>query len=109
MQRLYDMLGVIIGVRVVDGLALAPGLYDPVFAQQGKLLRGIGLAETKGLGQFAHAFLTVGKLAEQHQPLLIGQRAQQFGRVLRRVLQFFNIHTCKHTHIRIYVKSETAG
>lgn len=63
-----------------------------------------GVAGPEESCQFADGSFTVDELAEDQQPMAVGERLEKGARLIRRRRHEIGVHfhTCVSTHIRIY-------
>jgi len=63
-----------------------------------------GISQAQELGQLADRPLAVDELADDQQPMSVGECLQQLARLIRSTLHHFSIyiHTCVYTQLRIY-------
>ena len=66
--------------RIMNRLGLAPGRDQFRFAQPGELLRERRLADADQAFEFADRFLAPGEVAQDQQPVLVGDRLEKSGR-----------------------------
>ncbi len=77
---------------------------QPVLAQQRQMLGHRGIPDAQELGHIAHRLLAIDQLAQDHQPVPVGQRLEHFlglGGLVAHLVEFY-FHSCVYTIIRIY-------
>jgi hypothetical protein len=76
-ERRHHLRSRRIGDAIPDRKPLAPRGDEAVAAQNREMLRQGGLRHADQRQQLAHRVLAAGQLAQDHQPTLAGERAQQ--------------------------------
>lgn len=87
----------------MDRLAIAPGGDDTLFAQQREMLRQGRLRQADARLELADRQFPIGQLAQDHQPPLVAEQAEQTGGATGAILEQSEIEFGKIEHGRHYM------
>src|SRR4249920_209670 len=94
-QNLDDVANLGAGQRIVDVLAVPPGLDETIRAQPSQLLRNGGLPQLEHLLDLGHRPLALDEKTEDEQPHLVRERLEEFARLARVGEHEVDVESCR--------------